>query len=179
MIAPGPRILILGGTRSGKSRYALERARDIGGDDVTYVATARPGDPGLDARIAAHRAERPPAWRTTDAGTDLAASLVSAPGADRPGAALLVDSVTLWVGELAERERPVAAVWDGLIAGLGLVRAAVIFVSDEVGLGVVPATPLGRSFRDDLGWLNQRIAACSDEVVLLVAGLPLHLKVPG
>lgn len=175
----GPRLLVLGGTRSGKSRYALEWAKQAGGDDVTFVATARTGESDLDARIAAHRAFRPVAWRTVEAGLDLGTALATAPGADRVEAVLLVDCLTLWVAALAEAERPIALAWDELSAGLAALRARVVAVSDEVGHGVVPAFELGRRFRDDLGWLNQRVAASADEVVLMIAGIPLPLKRPG
>jgi adenosylcobinamide kinase/adenosylcobinamide-phosphate guanylyltransferase len=170
------RLLVLGGTRSGKSRYALDWARAVGIDDVTFVATARLGDPELEDRIAAHRAYRPGSWRTIEAGLDLPAALFGAPGRDRPEAVLLIDCLTLWVSALVEAERPIAPAWAALEASLDTIQARVVAVSDEVGHGVVPAFELGRRFRDDQGWLNQRVAAAFDEVVLMLAGLPLALK---
>lgn len=170
------RLLVLGGTRSGKSRYALDWAKAVGGDDVTFIATARLGDPDLDDRIAAHRAYRPGSWRTIEAGLDLPAALADASGGGRPDAVLLVDCLTLWVSALVEAERPIAPAWEALSASLDGIEARVVAVSDEVGHGVVPAFELGRRFRDDQGWLNQRVAAAFEEVVLMVAGLPLALK---
>lgn len=174
----GPRLLVLGGTRSGKSTYALEWAHRVGGDDVTFVATARrgDGDPDLDARIAGHLAHRPAAWRTVEAGDRLAAALSAVPGADRSEAVVLVDCLTLWVSASVEAGRPIADAWAELADAFGAIRARVVVVSDEVGHGVVPAFEIGRRFRDDLGWLNQRVAAAAGEVVLMVAGIPLQLK---
>jgi adenosylcobinamide kinase / adenosylcobinamide-phosphate guanylyltransferase len=170
------RLLVLGGTRSGKSRYALDWARKVGAGDVTFVATARSGDPDLDERIVAHRAYRPGTWRTIESGLELPSALTAAPGADRPSAVMLVDCLTLWVSALVEAERPIAPAWEALAASLDGIAARVVAVSDEVGHGVVPAFELGRQFRDDQGWLNQRVAAAFDEVVLMIAGLPVALK---
>jgi adenosylcobinamide kinase/adenosylcobinamide-phosphate guanylyltransferase len=177
-VAPnaGPRLLVLGGTRSGKSTHALEWARAHAGADVTFIATARPGDPDLDARIAGHIAHRPPGWRTIESGLDLPGAIRNAPGANRPEAILLVDCLTLWVSALLEAERPVAEAWGELSGAIGGVRAPIVIVSDEVGHGVVPVSELGRRFRDDLGWLNQRVAGVAQEVVLLVAGIALTIK---
>ena len=172
----GPRLLVLGGTRSGKSRFGLARAQELGGSDVTFIATARTGDPDLDERIAGHRAHRPAGWRTIESGLELASAIATAPGADRPEAVILIDCLTLWVSALVEVDRPIEPAWRDLEAALAAARAAVLVVSDEVGHGVVPAFELGRRFRDELGWLNQRVAAAADEVVLMIAGIPLTLK---
>jgi adenosylcobinamide kinase / adenosylcobinamide-phosphate guanylyltransferase len=172
----GLRLLVLGGTRSGKSRYGLAEAEELGGADVTFIATARTGDPDLDERIAGHRAHRPAGWRTVEAGIDLPAALAAAPGVDRPEAVILIDCLTLWVSALVEAGSPIEPAWLDLQAVLATARATVVAVSDEVGHGVVPAFELGRRFRDDLGWLNQRVAAAADEVILMVAGIPLALK---
>jgi adenosylcobinamide kinase / adenosylcobinamide-phosphate guanylyltransferase len=169
-------LLVLGGTRSGKSRFALARAHATGGPDVTFIATARTGDPDLDERIAGHRAHRPDGWRTIESGLDLPGAIATAPGADRPAAVLLVDCLTLWVSALVEAGTAVEPAWTELAAALDTVRAHVIAVSDEVGHGVVPAFELGRRFRDELGWLNQRVAETADDVVLTIAGIPLALK---
>ncbi len=168
----GHRLLVLGGTRSGKSRYAEEAALRFGGERVTYLATARTGEPGLDARIAAHRLRRPPAWGTIEAGSDLATAVSAAPA----GHVLLVDSLTLWVGTLLESDEGVAKRWVAAARAIGERDAPVVLVSDEVGLGLVPASELGRRFRDELGTLNQAAAAFADEVVLVVAGFPLTLR---
>jgi adenosylcobinamide kinase/adenosylcobinamide-phosphate guanylyltransferase len=166
--------LVLGGTRSGKSRYAVELARQRCGQRVCYLATARQGDPELDDRIAAHRRERPAAWPTREVATDLAAAIAAAP----PDHQLLIDSLTLWVAALLEANEDVSELWPAAADRLGRHPPGAILVSDEVGLGVVPDSPLGRRFRDELGWLNQQVAALADDVVLCVAGLPIQLRGP-
>jgi adenosylcobinamide kinase/adenosylcobinamide-phosphate guanylyltransferase len=168
----GHRLVVLGGTRSGKSRYAEEAALRLGSDRVTYLATARTGEPELDVRIAAHRLRRPPAWETIEVEVDLAAAIVAA----APGQTLLLDSLTLWVGTLVEARQRAADRWAPAALAIGKRSAPVILVSDEVGLGMVPATELGRRFCDELGSLNQAVAAFADEVVVVVAGLPLTLR---
>lgn len=166
-------LLLIGGTRSGKSRYALERARRAGGDAVTYVATARTGDPELDVRIAGHRRYRPASWKTVDAATELADTISAIPEDD----VVLLDSITLWLS--ASLDGPADAVTARLeraITAMRGRRTLSIVVSDEVGLGIVPVTPEGREFRDRLGLAAQRLAREADEVVMLIAGLPLTLK---
>ncbi len=165
------RLLVLGGTRSGKSRYATERARALGGDAVTFVATARPGDPELDARVAAHRAYRPASWRTVEVEGDLASAI-----SDGDAGLLLIDSLTLWASTVVEAEGTLRARWDDAARSLANRAGAVIFVSEEVGMGIVPITRLGRQFIDELGWLNQQVAMLCDEVRLMVAGIPVLLK---
>ena len=168
------RVLVLGGARSGKSERA--ELRVAGEPDVTYVATGpgrEAGDPEWAARVAAHRARRPAWWRTAET-TDLAGVLAGAPGA------LLIDGIGTWLAAAMDE----CGAWDGSAEGAarlagrigGLVgawrqtRARVVAVSDEAGLGVVPATPAGRLFRDELGRLNQALAAESEEAELVVAG---------
>ncbi|HYX12287.1 MAG TPA: bifunctional adenosylcobinamide kinase/adenosylcobinamide-phosphate guanylyltransferase [Candidatus Acidoferrum sp.] len=175
-----PLVIVLGGTRSGKSRFGRERARDLAGDGrVVYVATAVPGDPELDERIALHRRDRPASWRTVDAMPDLAATIRGV----APGDTILLDGLTLWVSWLIGDERPsVETLVDGPIAAL---RAAlrehsgpVVVVSDEVGLGLVPMDLIGRAFRDILGIAHQQLVADSDEAWFMVAGRALALP-PG
>ena len=172
------RVLVLGGARSGKSERA--ELRLAGEPDVTYVATGMTGadDPDWAARVAAHRARRPAWWRTAET-TDLAGVLASARGA------LLIDGIGTWLAAVldecggwdnpgAAREKladPIAE----LIGAWRQTRAHVVAVSDETGLGVVPATPAGRLFRDELGRLNQALAAESEEAELVVAGRVLPL----
>jgi adenosylcobinamide kinase/adenosylcobinamide-phosphate guanylyltransferase len=168
------RIFVLGGTRSGKSRYGRERALVLGGDEVTFVATAWPGDVELDARIAAHRADRPPAWRTIETGADLAHVIAGAPSGD----VLLIDSLTLWVSAAMEEPGPVRDRWQQARAALDRRAAPVIIVSDEVGLGIVPMDAGVREFRDELGWIHQSVAGWADEVYFLVAGIAMRLKGP-
>ncbi len=166
------RLLVLGGTRSGKSRYALERALSLGREAVTFVATARPGDPELDARIAEHRRHRPVSWRTVEADADLATAIRAAEASH----VLLVDSLTLWASTVVESESTLRPRWREIAAALERRARPVVLVSEEVGMGVVPISELGRRFADELGWLNQQVAACCDEVRLMVAGVPLGVK---
>lgn len=157
--------LILGGARSGKSLVA-ERLAERSDRDVTYVATLRLGDDDdLAARIATHRARRPLEWTTIECGDDLASVLQTTSGT------VLVDSLGPWLASLPEmRPDP-----DALTAALLARHGDTIIVSEEVGLGVHPETPLGREFRDALGTLNQAIARVSDHVLLVVAGRVLSL----
>jgi adenosylcobinamide kinase / adenosylcobinamide-phosphate guanylyltransferase len=167
-------LLVLGGARSGKSAYAERRIQQDGGDDVAYVATLLPGDPDVDARIATHRARRPPAWRTVEAGTDVAAAIQHAGARD----GLLLDGFELALS-LADPPDDAAAqalAADVVSAARDATRRQSIVVSAEAGLGVVPSTAAGTRFRDRLGAANQVLAAHADEVVLVVAGLPLWLK---
>lgn len=166
------RVFILGGTRSGKSRYAVRRAGELGGDAVTFIATARAGDEELEARIVLHRASRPSAWPTIEADADLAGAVRGVPG-DR---VLLVDSLTLWVSTVTERAGALAARWSDLDAALEARTAATVLVSDEIGLGMVPLSAAARRYRDELGWLHQRVAETAGEVWLMVAGVPLRVK---
>ncbi len=166
------RIFVLGGTRSGKSRYARGRALALGGEHVSFIATARSGDPELDARIAAHRADRPAAWETIECDRDLARAIARAPEANL----LLIDSLTLWLSSALEDDTSVRELWRDARDALLLRTSDTIIVSDEVGLGIVPMSAAARAFRDELGWIHQSAAAWADHVVLLVAGIPLSLK---
>ena len=170
------RTLVLGGTRSGKSRYAEDLLPAHA--PVRYLATARrrPADPEWDARIDLHRARRPPGWTTLEE-PDVA-GIVRAGGGP-----LLVDDLATWLTGVLDD----AGAWDSPAVDVSgpvgaLVEAVrdgpgdVVLVSAEVGLGVVPATRAGRLFRDELGALNAALAAVCDEVLLLVAGLPVRLK---
>jgi adenosylcobinamide kinase/adenosylcobinamide-phosphate guanylyltransferase len=178
-------ILITGGVRAGKSAFAEQLARQLGGEtDVCYLATAEAGDEEMRARIAAHRAARPAGWRTVEAPRDAAAHL-SALGSPPPVRAVLVDCLTLLASNvlLAHPESAgEAEVWPALRAEVdGLVRFAAsavptIVVTNEVGLGVVPAHRLGRLYRDLLGRANQRLAAAAEIVYLVVSGIPLKIK---
>lgn len=176
-----PLILALGGTRSGKSRYGLAAAtRLANGGRVWFLATAWPGDPELDDRIARHRAERPSTWATVEVGTDLVAALAQTEATEP----VLIDGFTLWLsGLLGDDASEIDPILDGPVAaGLAAIEGrpgAVIVVSDEVGSGIVPMHPGARAYRDLVGIAHQRLAAIADEVTLLVAGLPLTLKGSG
>jgi adenosyl cobinamide kinase/adenosyl cobinamide phosphate guanylyltransferase len=171
-------VLVLGGTRSGKSRFGLARARELAGSGpVAYLATAWPGDPELNRRIEGHRRERPASWSTVEVGADLAAAIRSVD----PATPILLDGLTLWMSTVVgDGEPDTDAVLDGPVArALEAIRereGSVIVVSDEIGLGIVPMDPGARGFRDLLGIAHQRLAAEAHEVHFLVAGLPLTLK---
>jgi adenosylcobinamide kinase/adenosylcobinamide-phosphate guanylyltransferase len=168
-----PRLtLVLGGARSGKSRYA-ERLVEAGADSGSYVATAEPGDAEMAARIAAHRARRGPFWRTIEAPMLLARAIAAEARPDRP---VLVDCLTLWLSNLMAAETPLDVEFARLRAALRDASGSVVLVANEVGLGLVPETPLGRKFRDQAGLLNQDIASLADRVAFVAAGLPLVLK---
>ena len=164
--------LVLGGARSGKSRYA-ERLVEAAATAGTYCATAQAGDAEMAARIAEHRARRGSFWRTVEAPLDLAAVIAAETAPDRP---LLVDCLTLWLSNLLLAERPLDAACGRLHGALRDAAGPVVLVANEVGLGLVPETPLGRHFRDAAGRLNQETAALADRVVFVAAGLPLVLK---
>lgn len=165
-----PLILVLGGARSGKSRHAEALVAGFPAP-WTYIATAEAFDEEMAARIAEHRARRGADWHTLDAPRDLPEAIRGAPA--RP---MLVDCLTLWLSNLMLAEADIAAATDALLAALAARRAPVVLVSNEVGAGIVPATSLGRRFRDAQGVLNQRVAAAADAATLVVAGLPLRLK---
>ena len=161
--------LVLGGARSGKSRHAEQLAMQ-GPPPWTYVATGQAWDQEMHDRIAAHRAARPPGWITVEAPIDLAPVLA------QPGV-VLVDCLTLWLTNLmlAEDDVDVDAATTRLETALDRTDPTIL-VSNEVGLGIVPETPLGRRFRDAAGLLHQRLAARARRVILVVAGLPLIVK---
>jgi adenosylcobinamide kinase/adenosylcobinamide-phosphate guanylyltransferase len=183
--------LILGGARSGKSDLA-QRLAAASGRDVLFVATMQPGDDETRARVAAHRAARPPTWRTAEESVDLLAALERNA---RSGDFVVVDCVTLWISNLllARLGDGDAIPWSEADAAIDEARAAVdhivewaaafggdvVFVSNEVGAGVVPAYALGRAFRDALGAGNRAIARRADRVYYLVAGLTLDVTALG
>ena len=162
--------LVLGGARSGKSRYAESLIAALP-PPWTYLATAEAGDTEMAARIATHRARRGPQWQTIEAPRDLAAALKS-----RQTMPVLVDCLTLWLSNLMLADTDIDAEIARLEAALADTGAPVVLVANEVGSGIVPDNPLGRRFRDLQGVLNQRIASRADRVVLVVAGLPLAIK---
>ena len=166
-----PVTLVLGGARSGKSRYA-ERLVEGASACGTYCATAVAGDAEMAARIAAHRARRGPFWGTIEAPLALASAVAVA----EPEHPVLVDCLTLWLSNLLMADRQPEEETRTLCNALREAAGPVVLVSNEVGMGLVPDTPLGRKFRDAAGWLNQEIAALADRVVFVAAGLPLVLK---
>jgi adenosylcobinamide kinase / adenosylcobinamide-phosphate guanylyltransferase len=161
--------LVLGGARSGKSRFAERLA--IG--EKHYIATAQAFDEEMRDRIAKHKAQRGAGWTTHEEQFGLARKLADVDGAGR---FVLVDCLTLWLSNLVLAERD----WEGPAHALAQIlprmKAEIILVSNEVGLSIVPDSALGRQFRDAQGILNQRVAAVADTVVFMAAGLPLALK---
>lgn len=167
-----PSLFVIGGARSGKSRYAQQRAEDSG-LAPRYIATAQAFDAEMTVRIARHQAERDARWQTVDAPLDLPHAIATHAAPDR---VLLVDCLTLWLSNLMLAERDMAAALDDLDQAVAGAAGLVILVSNEVGQGIVPDNALARRFRDEAGWANQRMAAVCDEAVLVCAGLPLKLK---
>ena len=167
---------ILGGARSGKSRFALAALADR--RRVVFVATAQAGDRDMAERIARHRAERPRHWLTIEEPFAVPSRLTALV---READAVVVDCVTVWVANLLLRgdtDAQIFAAGDALAALVGRALFELTLVSNEVGEGVVPASADGVRFRDLLGSVNQRLAAVCDRVTLMVAGLPLTIKAP-
>lgn len=164
--------LVLGGARSGKSAYAERLARESGCERV-YLATATAGDGEMSERIAHHRDRRGADWVTIEEPLALADLIARE---SRPGRAILVDCLTLWLSNVMLAGRDVEAGARDLCAVILSSSGPVILVSNEIGLGLVPETPLGRRFRDAQGRLNQAVAAAVPRVVFVAAGLPLMLK---
>jgi adenosylcobinamide kinase / adenosylcobinamide-phosphate guanylyltransferase len=168
-----PRVtLVLGGARSGKSRHAetlIERASD----SALYIATAEARDDEMAERIRLHRARRGARWTTIEEPLEIRARLDRDASLDRP---VLVDCLTLWLANLLEAGRDPARESEALVAALPALNGPVVFVANEVGLGIVPENALARAFRDHAGRLNQAVAARADRVIFLAAGLPLVLK---
>jgi len=172
-----PVTLVLGGARSGKSTYAekLVTGTLFGASPrpAVYIATAEAGDVEMATRIMAHRARRGVGWTTIEEPIKLAEALDGAQTHRQP---VLVDCLTLWLSNLMQVGADLDEATDALLQALDDSASPVVFVSNEVGLGLVPETPLGRSFRDAQGRLNMRIAERADRVVLMAAGLPLTMK---
>ena len=167
-----PLTLVLGGARSGKSAYAESLVARPG---AVYLATAEAIDDEMGERIARHRARRRgEGWTTVEAPLDLAGALRSHARAGVPG--VLVDCLTVWLGNLMHAGRDIDREARSLLESLAGPPAPVVLVANEVGLGVVPDNPMARAFRDHAGRLNQALAARAGRVVLVTAGIPLVLK---
>ena len=170
-------LFIVGGARSGKSRFAIERFSPD--DRVVFVATAEARDEEMAKRIARHRAERPSRWSTLEEPIELVSRLRDL---DEGYDVVIVDCLTLWVSNLLLRGERDDAILERADALAGLIRnrrSSITVVSNEVGEGVHPETAAGLRFRDALGRVNQQVAAACETVVLMVAGIPLTVKAPG
>jgi adenosylcobinamide kinase / adenosylcobinamide-phosphate guanylyltransferase len=164
-------VLVLGGARSGKSRYAEGLAK---GHKV-YIATAEAFDDEMRARIGEHRRRRGDDWENVEEPLDLLSALLKHDAARR---FILVDCLTLWLSNLMHAQKDVRGEVGRLTDFLLGCKARVVLVSNEVGQGIVPDHALARVFRDEQGWCNQRVAEATDEVVMMIAGLPMRLKKP-
>ena len=161
---------MLGGARSGKSRYAESLVMALPSPWL-YVATAEARDSEMAERVAGHRRRRGPSWTTVETPRDIAGALAA--NATTPA---LVDCLTLWLSNVLLADADVDAEIEHLDGALARAAAPIVLVANEVGSGIVPDSALGRRFRDLQGLLNQRMAARADRVFLVVAGLPLALK---
>jgi len=167
----GTLTFVLGGARSGKSRHAEDLVAAHAAP-WTYIATGQAFDTEMEERIALHRARRDERWRTVDAPLDLADILEAMP----EGAPVLVDCLTLWISNTMLAGRDMPAECGRLADVLSRPSGRWVAVANEVGLGIVPDNALARRFRDEAGRLNQQVAAVADEVVFMVAGLPMRVK---
>ena len=179
------RHLVLGGARSGKTRHALQLAQTLASKrsaSVLYVATAQAGDAEMVERIARHRAERPATWATLEAPEHLADALAHVGS----NAVLVIDCLTLWLSNAMLRDfderapRAALRTWnaerDRMLLFVQQFCGALIMVSNEVGAGIVPLSPLSRRFQDEQGWLNQSVAALSEHVTWVMAGIAVPIK---
>ncbi|MCP4141425.1 MAG: bifunctional adenosylcobinamide kinase/adenosylcobinamide-phosphate guanylyltransferase [Chloroflexi bacterium] len=190
----GKLTLLLGGARSGKSTFAEKRALEIGGEKVLYLATSQIKDEEMEERVIKHRAERPSTWETVEAPRNVAQALRQARS---EASVILLDCMTFLVANHLmdaaapeddpfddpsadpfdrKIEKEIIAETEALIAYIQETDVEMIVVSNEVGLGLVPAYELGRAYRDVLGRANQILAKDADEVLFLVAGLPMKVK---
>ena len=168
--------LVLGGARSGKSAFAQKAAETAAsGSSPTLIATGQAFDDEMAERIARHRADRGESWITVEAPLALPQAVAALP----VDAVAVVDCLTLWLSNLMLDERDIETAATELVAAVAACPARLWLVSNEVGLGLVPETPLGRRFRDEAGRLHQRLAANVDAVYFVAAGLPLRLKPQG
>lgn len=165
-------LLVLGGARSGKSRFAQAQAESVQGN-LVYIATAQALDAEMEGRIAQHQSDRGPRWRTVEEPLDLAAAIATEGGVDT---LLLVDCLTLWASNLMFAERNITTELLAVTSAITAAPGKIILVANEVGLGIVPDNALARRFREIAGDINQAIARTVDTAVFIAAGLPIGLK---
>ena len=164
-------LLVTGGARSGKSRYAEQRTSALGAD-LVYIATAEAFDGEMERRIALHQERRGPEWTTVNAPINLPEAIHQTDGKGP----CLVDCLTIWLSNLIFAEADISKATDALVAAIQARQDPIIFVTNEVGAGIVPENALARRFRDDAGRLNQIIAGQVEEVYVCISGMPLRLK---
>lgn len=168
--------LVLGGARSGKTSHALEIVDQLATTQERqkiYVATAQIFDPEMQDRVRRHQEERDETWMTLEAPLELSTIIRMHAQPDR---ILLVDCLTLWLSNHLLAEHDLEAKRADLIEAISEAKGDLVFVSNEVGLSIVPDNKLGRQFRDESGWMNQQVAKASDKVTFVAAGLPLIMK---
>ena len=165
-------LLVLGGARSGKSAYAQSLAEAYGSERL-YLATAAAGDEEMAARIARHQADRGQGWTTLEEPLEIAAALLTHA---QPSRGVVVDCLTLWLSNLMLAGRNPGPAVTALADAIGELAGPAILVSNEVGMGIVPDTKIGREFRDWQGRTNREIGAACDAVIFVAAGFPLQLK---
>ncbi|UCD32384.1 MAG: bifunctional adenosylcobinamide kinase/adenosylcobinamide-phosphate guanylyltransferase [Desulfobacterales bacterium] len=169
-------ILVIGGCRSGKSRYALNLAAQVPGQNKIFVATCIPGDDEMKQRVDQHKKEREPYWKTIEVPVLLPEAIIEN---SRKGNVLVIDCLTLWVNNLFmenDDQEHIEKQVKKLTRSFEQAQCPVILVSNEVGTGIVPENKLARRFRDVMGYSNQNIAASADKVIWIVAGIPVTIK---
>lgn len=169
-------VFVIGGCRSGKSRHALDMAERFAGKEQIFVATCIPYDDEMKDRVAQHRNERSSQWRTVEAPTRLAEAIVENNG---NASVILVDCLTLWINNLlmaSDDTTKILKQIEGLIQAIEDANCPVVLVSNEVGAGIVPENLLARQFRDLVGSANQAVAGQVDQVIWVVAGIPVTIK---
>ncbi len=168
--------LVIGGCRSGKSRFALDEANKISGNHKLFLATSVPADDEMEQRVIRHQAERGADWQTVEEPVDIHRVIETH---SKTAHVIVVDCLTLWTSNLMARgkEDPdILSYAPQLVAALNAAQCPVFLVSNEVGQGIVPENALARRFRDIAGFVNQAVAAAADKVVMTVAGIPVRIK---
>ncbi|MEP2946083.1 MAG: bifunctional adenosylcobinamide kinase/adenosylcobinamide-phosphate guanylyltransferase [Lentilitoribacter sp.] len=175
-MSKNPHVFVLGGARSGKSVFAEKLALGFGeanSSKCLYIATSQIWDEEMRARVDLHKERRSAKWETIEVPLELPNALIEH---SENGCAILVDCLTLWLTNLMMEERDINAAGDALVNAISSINTPIIFVSNEVGQGIVPDNKMARDFRDHAGILHQKLAAVVDEVYFITAGLPTKLK---
>jgi adenosylcobinamide kinase / adenosylcobinamide-phosphate guanylyltransferase len=167
------KIFVVGGCRSGKSRHALELAEKISDIHRVFIATCVPYDEEMKDRVRLHRQDRDLSWTTVDAPVELAEAILKS---SQSGHVILADCLTLWMSNLFMESENVEKQVEKLTTAIHQAQCPVVVVSNEVGTGIVPENALARQYRDAVGFANQKVAACVDKVIWVVAGIPVMIK---